>query len=179
MYEVEVKVPADHAPVRKALADADATHLGAVTQEDTYYNAPHRDFVETDEAVRIRWERDESGGETVITYKGPKVDADSKSRNELETAVDDGDVLDEILEQLGFDPVPTVSKERDRFELYGYTVSLDTVTGAGTFVEVETEAESVPDARDGAFDVLETLGLDPADQIRASYLELVLGDAVE
>jgi adenylate cyclase class 2 len=179
MYEVEVKVPADHPPVREALANAGATHLGAVTQEDTYYNAPHRDFVETDEAVRIRRERDESGGETVITYKGPKVDADSKSRTELETAVDDGDVLDGIFRKLGFEPVPTVCKERDRYELNGYTVSLDTVTDAGTFVEVETEADAVPAARDGAFDVLETLGLDPDNQIRDSYLELVLGDAVE
>ena len=56
MYEVEVKVAADHAAVRERLPD-EAEALGTVEQVDTYFDAPHRDFAATDEALRLRRER--------------------------------------------------------------------------------------------------------------------------
>jgi len=59
MYEVEVKVPADLEAVRDRLEALEATPRGAVVQVDTYYDAPHREFAETDEALRIRSERPE------------------------------------------------------------------------------------------------------------------------
>ncbi|MDX1746967.1 MAG: CYTH domain-containing protein, partial [Halobacteriales archaeon] len=61
MYEVEVKIRADHEPVREQLAALEATSLGSITQADTYYDHPCRSFVETDEAVRIRREEDVTG----------------------------------------------------------------------------------------------------------------------
>lgn len=54
MYEVEVKVRADHEVVREALERLDAERRDTVVQRDVYYDAPHRDFAETDEALRIR-----------------------------------------------------------------------------------------------------------------------------
>ena len=211
MYEVEVKLPADHAAVRRRLAELDAEPLGAVIQRDTYYDAPHREFAETDEALRIRrvshgadetgrndeangssgddgghgsGEDDESdaaereigddGVETRVTYKGPLVDADSKTRREHETGIDDGETMDAILRALGFEPAAVVEKERDRFRVGEYTVTLDDVTDLGEYVEVETESDDVDAAREGAFALLADLGLDPDDQIRTSYLGLLL-----
>jgi adenylate cyclase, class 2 len=178
MYEVEVKVPADLEAVRTRLDELEATPKGIVVQVDTYYDAPHRSFPDTDEALRIRSERPEDAGdETRLTYKGPLVDDESKSREEIETAVGDGEKVDGVLTNLGFEAAATVRKERERFALDGYTITLDSVDGVGEYVEVETE---VPDeaalesAREGAFDVLERLGLDPNDQIRTSYLGLLL-----
>ncbi len=192
MYEVEVKVEADHDAVRERLDALDAEFLGTVRQSDTYYDAPHRDFAETDEAFRIRREtvaggedggRGNSGGaddgetHAELTYKGPKVDAESKTREEIETRVESGEAADGIARALGFEPAAVVEKERDRYRLDGYTVTLDSVEGAGTFVEVETEAEAVEAARDGAKEVLVDLGLDPGEGIRTSYLGLLLDDA--
>jgi adenylate cyclase, class 2 len=178
MYEVEVKVPADLEAVRARLDELEATPTGAVVQEDTYYDAPHRSFPETDEALRIRTERPEDDpDETRLTYKGPLVDAESKSREEVETAIGSGEKVDTVLTKLGFEPAATVRKERDRFELEGYTITLDSVDGVGEYVEVETEVDNETDlepAREGAFDVLEELGLDPDEQVRTSYLELLL-----
>ncbi len=179
MYEVEVKVPADHSAVRARLSEIDADALGAVVQRDTYYDAPHRRFAETDEALRIRRvEHDasehEEGAETRVTYKGPLVDSASKSRREHETGVNDGETMDSILQALGFEPAAVVEKERARFRVGEYTVTLDDVTDVGTFVEVETEAADVDAAREGVFELLETIGLDPDDQIRTSYLGLLL-----
>jgi adenylate cyclase class 2 len=178
MYEVEVKVPADLAAVAAALEDAGATELGAVEQTDTYYDAPHRDFAARDEALRLREERDEAGVDVAMTYKGPLVENASKTRRELETGVEDGAVMAAMLEALGFSPAATVEKRRRRYELEGFVVTLDEVTGLGDFVEIEAEAteDAIEPTRERAVAILENLGLDPAEQIRASYLELLLED---
>lgn len=180
MYEVELKVRADHSQVRDVLRETDATHVERVVQEDTYYDAPDRNFAETDEALRTRDERPDSGeARTELTYKGPLVEEASKTREEAEISVEDADALEAILSGLGYEPAATVHKERERYELDGYTVTLDSVEGLGEFVEVETETEDdVATAREGAIDVLERLGLDPDEQIRTSYLGLLI-DAQE
>ncbi|WP_256300003.1 class IV adenylate cyclase [Haloarchaeobius salinus] len=191
MYEVELKVRADHDAVRRRLAERDAEPADAVGQTDVYYDAPHRNFAETDEALRIRqevplagetgddaagfdWDTDD--GTTKVTYKGPLVDERSKTREEFETAVAERDAMEGILDGLGFEPAATVRKRRRRFALSGYTVTLDEVDGLGEFVEVETavDAADIEEARDGAVDVLASLGLDADDGIRTSYLGLLL-----
>ena len=184
MYEVELKLRAGHGRVRERLDALGAEPLGRVEQVDTYYDAPHRSFAETDEALRVREERTDGdrangdgtdGDRTIrITYKGPLVEAASKTREEHETTVGDGAETRAILDGLGFAPAATVRKERERFAYEGYTVTLDTVEGLGEFVEVETEAEAVEAAREGAVAVLRELGLDPDEQVRTSYLGLLL-----
>jgi len=204
MYEVEVKVPADHGDVRTALDGAGAERLGTVAQSDTYYDAPHRDFAETDEAFRVRtvasaaegFERGEAlaaavdavlsgdaraGGETRVTYKGPLVEAESKTREEFETTVGDATEMAAILDGLGFEAAADVRKLRTKFRVAEFTVLLDAVEGVGDYVEVETEVDTeaeIEAARDGAYDVLRDLGLDPTEQVRTSYLGLRLGGEV-
>jgi adenylate cyclase class 2 len=178
MYEVEVKVRADHDDVRERLAELDAEPVDSVEQVDTYYDAPHREFAETDESLRVRRETPE-GSESFaeVTYKGPLVEAASKTRREVETEVEDGEGAGEIFGALGFDPAATVRKERERFAVDGYTVTLDAVEGLGEFVEVETEVggeDDIESARERAYEILRDLGLDPDEQIRTSYLGLLL-----
>ena len=191
MYEVELKVATDHDSVESRLESVGATHVETVIQEDTYYNAPDRDFVETDEALRIRREDPEDGpARTAVTYKGPLVDAHSKTRAEAETYVDDAEAMHAILTGLGYDASATVTKHRARYELGGCTVALDTIEGLGEYVEVELETDEELSSDDGddalaslrgeAVSVLRELGLDPDEQIRTSYLDLLLderGDA--
>lgn len=174
MYEVEIKVRADHDRVRARLSELDAVPEGTVRQIDTYYDHPVREFAETDEALRIRRESAEKTDETRITYKGPLVEAESKTRTELETAVADGDTVADILVKLGFEAAATVEKTRERFRCDGYTITLDTVSGLGEFLEIETEAEVIEPAREGAIELLERLGLDADDQTRRSYLGLLI-----
>lgn len=63
------------------------------------------------------------------------------------------------------------------YDLVGYTVTLDSVTDLGEFVEVERESDDIETAREGAFSVLHELNLDPGEQIRTSYLELLQSNA--
>lgn len=175
MYEVEVKVRADHEAVRSRLEAVGADRLGTVSQTDIYYDHPVRDFAETDEALRIR--REANGDETArITFKGQLVEAESKTRREIETSVGDAEIMADILTAVGFHEAATVRKTRDRYRLDGFTVSLDTVDGLGTFLEVETSASEadIEAQRERAQSLLDDLGVDPADHIRRSYLELLL-----
>jgi adenylate cyclase class 2 len=192
MYEVELKLRADHDPVRRRLMELDVRRTGTVSQVDVYYDAPHREFASTDEALRVREERtvheptdavrrgewDESPEEvrTRLTYKGPLVDDASKTRREFETCVADGTALSKLLDALGFEPAARVRKEREEFEFDGYAVTLDSVEGVGEFVEVDRAVpeSEVAAARERAFEVVAELGLDPDATIRTSYMEMVL-----
>ncbi|MFC7057792.1 class IV adenylate cyclase [Halovenus salina] len=178
MYEVEMKVPGDHDRVTDALTETDAAHLGTVRQEDTYYDAPDRDFATTDEALRIRRETTDDGDcRTVVTYKGPLVDEHSKTRTEAETVVEDGESMQAVLSGLGYEPAARVTKDRERYELDGCVVTLDSVEGLGDFVEVERDIPEEADiaaTREETAAVLDSLGLDPDDQIRTSYLDLLI-----
>ncbi|WP_227130808.1 class IV adenylate cyclase [Halorubellus salinus] len=194
MYEVEMKVRAGGDDVRARLRDAGASRSRVVFQEDTYYDAPHREFAETDEALRVRRETelgedappgveavadalDDGAFDTRVTYKGPLVDDESKTREEFETGVADGATMARVFAELGFSPAATVAKRREFWRLDGVTVTVDDVAGLGTFVEAETETDEagVEGARDRVADALRALNLDPDDQIRTSYLGLLLG----
>lgn len=177
MFEVEVKIQATHDSVREHLDSLDATHRGRTTQVDTYFDHPERSFHDTDEALRIRREHPANGTpEGSVTYKGPVVDTESKTREEFETRVHDAAAMEWILIKLGFTRVAAVHKERDRYDVNGYVVTLDQVDDLGEFVEIETTGEEadIEALRAGAQDVVTALGLDPGDHIRASYLELLL-----
>lgn len=182
MFEVEVKIRAPHQPVRAALHERDADHLGSVRQVDTYYDAPHRSFEATDEAVRVRRESEdgepaEATDAGTLTYKGPLVEEASKSRLEVQTAVADAAATHEILSSLGFSDVATVRKTRDRYAFRGFTISLDTVEELGEFVEIESEVDTesaIEPTREEATAALTELGLNPEDQIRTSYLALLI-----
>ena len=177
MYEVELKLRADHDRLRARLDEIGATHTESVRQIDTYYDAPHRSFAETDEALRLRRESPSEGDETTkLTYKGPLVDQESKTREEHETRVADDEAATGVLAGLGFEPAATVDKQRAYYEIEGYTIVLDDVTDLGTFVEIERETSEaqIESVREQAVEVLDRLGLDADDQIRTSYLGLLL-----
>ncbi|HUG89810.1 MAG TPA: class IV adenylate cyclase, partial [Planctomycetaceae bacterium] len=142
------------------------------------FNHPARDFAKTDEALRIR----QNGGTNRVTYKGPKVDLQTKTRREIEIAFGespgDGERFAEMLRLLGFREVRAVRKRRTPCDLTwdgrSVEVSLDEVDGLGTFVEIETEAdeESRGAARDAILRLAERLNL--ANSERRSYLCLLL-----
>ena len=167
----------------EALAAMDLQVQAAVEQIDRYYRHPQRDFAQTDEAFRLR----SVGPRNCITYKGPKIDAETKTRCEEEVALAEGAAArtscDAIIQHLGFTPVTTVTKRRRTAELEreGMQVefALDEVDGVGEFVEIEigVTASGVDDpAMSAARELLATLAteLGLTEVERRSYLELLL-----
>lgn len=139
MLEVEAKYAVGDLESVRAGLDRKEVRMEKRQQErDVYYNAPHRDFGETDEALRVRY--DDTG--VTVTYKGPKIRVGSaKAREEFNLAVADGELLETILSRLGFRRAATVSKVREFYEMGDVTVTLDDVEGLGTFAEIEILTE--------------------------------------
>jgi adenylate cyclase, class 2 len=176
--EVEQKFPVDgFRAIEDALAELGSA-IGELRHEaDVYYAHPARDFARTDEALRIR----RRGEAAYITYKGPKLDAATKTRREIELPLEGdpgGKAWHELLEALGFRPVAEVRKQRRKAYVdwadRRIEVSLDDVQEVGTFVELELMAEpdQVEPAKAAIAALAARLGLAASE--RRSYLELLL-----
>ena len=181
--EVEMKfaIPSESEIISK-LDDLGANWRPPLPHCDEYWAHPCRDFSKTDEAFRIR----QSGDEWAITYKGPKLDPNTKTRREMElslpfakTSVAESVAqLRAILEALGFRSVAKVDKTRHTAELEfaGKTleVCLDQLQGIGSFLEIECVCEEpdVDSAREAVLELSRRLTIGPS--IRASYLEMWL-----
>ncbi|QGR18852.1 class IV adenylate cyclase [Stygiolobus azoricus] len=133
--EREVKIKLFSPPLRVLLTKLKNKYifLGEETQKDIYYNSPIRDFRQTDEALRIR----KSNGKIELTYKGPKLSSQSKSRLEINVEISSPEDMDRILQNLGFKKVIELEKTRWNFKANNYTISLDSVKGLGDFLEIE------------------------------------------
>ncbi len=165
--EIEIKARAPIG-IRETLRNLGAAPSVKVIQRDVYFNHPQRDFEETDEALRIRYE----DGRTFMTYKGPKVDKKTKTREEIEFSIDDGRKAESMLEKLGFRRSVEVSKRRETYILEGIRICLDDVEKLGFFVEIETEGYDTEENRKKLFEIGDRLGL--KNYIRKSYLEMIL-----
>ena len=174
--EIEIKVPVrDERGTERKLKKLRARLIKIENQTDTYYSAPDRDFARTDEALRIRC----AGRRKTLAYKGPKIDTRSKSREEVETEVEDAEKVAKILNFLGYKKVATVRKRRKIYRLSRpshFTISLDRVQKLGSFLEVESvgSERDLPRLRNGAFELIEKIGVKRTECIRESYLEMML-----
>ncbi len=176
MIEVEVKaIVKDFEDVRKKLTQIGAIKIKTEHQSDVYYNAPHKDFGETDEALRIRQIPENGKTRVILTYKGAKLDNVSKTRKEIEVDVSDALNTAIILENLDFRKAASVTKNRDIYHINEFIVTLDTVQDVGTYVEIETEAKEDEDTSESIrkiYDIYKQLGIEEGFE-RRSYLELM------
>jgi adenylate cyclase class 2 len=172
MLEIELKVRISSLdPIRRQLLMLNAQFCGRIHEHDVYYNAPHRDFAVTDEAVRVRY----TDNHAVVTYKGAKIKTSGlKAREELNTAVESGEIFEQMLDRLGFKKTAEVNKWRENYKLGAMAISLDRVDELGTFAEIEIMAEN--DDSDATAQIekfSKELGIQ-GEPILASYLELLL-----
>lgn len=181
-FEVERKFRvADFERLREWLDDAGATRSSRNQEVDLFLAHPARDFAATGEAFRIR----ASDHNVALTYKGPKQGGPAKTREEIEvdcgTATNTRSDLATLFARLGFQPVATVTKTRECFEMQldsqSVTITLDTVERIGTFVEIEVLASSVdtiPAAQTAVVRMSRMLGLAETQIEPRSYLRMVL-----
>jgi adenylate cyclase class 2 len=176
MIEVEVKAHlTDFKEIKIKLSSIGAREVRTEYQEDIYFNAPHRDFAQTDEALRIRKVTSKGGFEIILTYKGAKLDELSKTREEIEVNIEDLENTKLILEKLGFKPVRPVKKDRIFYTINEYIITLDTVHEVGNFVEIEkdlNEGADYQESLDEIFRLYLKLGVTDGFE-RRSYLELL------
>ena len=178
-YEVEQKFPvADMEAIQRRLAALGAAISEPEEEVDLFFAHPARDFAATDEALRLR----QKGGRGFVTYKGPKIDAATKTRRELELPLGDAPAAiaasAKCSKPWAFGRPARCAKLRRKawVEWQGrrVEVSLDTVEGLGTFVELELMAG--PAELDAALACLAALApaLGLTHSERRSYLQLRL-----
>jgi adenylate cyclase class 2 len=179
MLEVEIRYRlTDRDALRQRLAEWGVRDASERIETDYYFNAPHKDFRQTDEALRLRC----VGPRNRLTYKGPRRDAQTKTRPEIEVPLADGEEVarqaQTFLTALGFRYVATVCKHRQIYRLqrqgFPVEVCLDEVHQVGSFVEVEilTEEENYEPAKAILLEITKELGLQQREL--RSYLQMVL-----
>ncbi len=179
VYEVEMKFP--------VLGPLEFQWENPIEEADTYYAHPCRDFALTDEGLRIR---QCNGTSDILTYKGPKIDSETKSREEIEFRLVPGTCDDcrKLLESLGFTPVETVRKFRksakrihENREFHLLLDSVPVLKDRGLpyeFLEIETFADhdTLHEARESLLRFARTLIEQGrlGESVRKGYLEMIL-----
>jgi adenylate cyclase class 2 len=178
LYEVENKFPVpDLVAIEQQLYAYGARFDEAIEQVDHYFAHPVRDFAKTDEALRLR----QMGDRNLVTYKGPKIDQATKTRQELELPLAAGRNLAtqyaQLLLALGFRSVAYVKKRRrgGSFDWQQWRIEamLDEVEGLGRFVELEIQVDAprLREAQASLIALAAELGLNQVEQ--RSYLEML------
>ena len=181
--EVEVKysLPDPDSLVQR-LAELDAVPLGEDRQVDTYFNAPHRDFLAGEivsEWLRLRTETGTRSAErTSINFKRwlPLGAAQATHADEFESGVTDSEAVRKLLEALGFTEIITVDKIRCQWQLADVIVAMDTVTGLGSYMEIEYagDAETVDEAARAVEASVNQIDIKLGDQDKRGYPYLLL-----
>ena len=145
-YEVEMKFRvADMASLESRLVELGATISVAQAEVDVYFAHPARDFARTDEALRIR----RKGARNFLTYKGPKIDATTKTRREIDLPLPPDEETAQawtgLLMPWGSPMAGEVRKSRRKAHVVwqgrNVEASLDEVEGLGRFAELELVVE--------------------------------------
>lgn len=162
--EREVKLrfaSADEA--RDAILATGATPLhGRRLQEDCLLDDEEESLRRRRCVLRIRTEN----GKSRLTFKGPVQPAAVKTREEVETVVGDGGVLQHVFEELGLHVWFRYEKYREEFALEDVVLAIDE-TPVGVFVEIEGSETSIAAVADA-------LGRGSDDFVLDSYRTLWL-----
>ncbi|MEV4235403.1 MULTISPECIES: class IV adenylate cyclase [unclassified Nocardia] len=163
------------------LAELGYRQAGQLTEVDTYYSRPDVDYMETVECLRVRHRE----GFAEVTYKPPST-ASTHSHTDViakhETNVildgpDQADAANELLAAIGMVELVRVEKTRTTYR-HPYrediVVSIDTVTGAGTFVETEVTATETTVATAHLEQIENELGIADHAVVNLPYRDLVM-----
>ena len=162
--EREIKLRFDSAEEARAkiLALGAAPLLGRRLQEDCLFDTEDEKLRRQRSTLRVRSE----GGKSLLTYKGPAIPSLIKIREEYETVVADGAMLNKILEELGLHCWFRYEKYREEFTNDDVVIAVDE-TPVGVFVEIEG-------GEDAIHETARALGFTPTDYITDSYRFLFL-----
>jgi adenylate cyclase class 2 len=164
MIEREVKLRfASPEEAREAILAAGAAPLRSRRlQEDALLDTDDDSLRRRRCVLRIRVE----AGKSLLTFKGPVLPGSMKVRDEHETVIGDGEVLQRVLEELGLHVWFRYEKYREEYAAEDVTIAVDE-TPVGTFVEIEGGEE-------GILRMTIALGRSPADFVLDSYRGLFI-----
>ncbi|HIH97051.1 MAG TPA: class IV adenylate cyclase [Thermoplasmata archaeon] len=170
MIEVEAKAPVKNPiSIKNSLIKIGSSFVESRKERDEYFQHPCRDFTITDEALRIR----RVGKQVLMTYKGPKLDQKTKTREEITLSISKQySLAKSLIQRLGFKKAIEVVKQREVYRLGKLEICLDDVQGLGTYLEIEVRvAKDFENAKKKILLLLDKLKL--KETTRQSYVELL------
>ena len=192
MLEIETKIKIDNLELlKKKLKQLRAKNSVILDQIDIYYNYPveSRDFSKTDEALRLR-KTTEADPKTLkklkevvdLTYKGPNLDKEIKTRIEHICHVIEAEKIEEILKALSFKKILSIKKQREVFE-FNYNdnnieVLIDIIENLpGSYFEAEIlvkDDNMIDYYKNVLFSFIQECGYSKKDILPDTYLEMLL-----
>jgi adenylate cyclase class 2 len=127
---------------------------------DTLHDTADQALKQIGCALRLRRDR----GRTILTFKGPTQKSDVKSREEIETGLENGGAFEQILERLGFRVWFRAEKYREEYEIDAAHIAVDEAP-IGVFVEIEANPDDI-----GRY--AQRLGRSPSEYCLQSYPSL-------
>jgi adenylate cyclase class 2 len=136
--EIEIKVRIERKGPLVSFMRRHAKYIGKSRQVDEYFMPYHRNFLSRQpvrEWLRLRRE----GALHTVNYKSFHFDKQGKSTecDEFETQIKDAGQMRRIFMALDMKPIVKVDKVRTSWAYKDYEISADSVSGLGTFVEIE------------------------------------------
>jgi adenylate cyclase class 2 len=163
--EIKLRVSEDLAEIRKKLRRLRfRIHKRRAFESNVLFDDTKHRLRKHGKLLRVR----RSGKRGLLTFKGPSQQSRYKKRWEIETEFPDGDLIEQILVQVGYHPVFRYEKFRTEFTR-GYSdgeVLLDE-TPIGNFLELEGRPQWIERTA-------KLLGYSRADYINRSYGYLYL-----
>lgn len=163
--ETEIKVKLEDAGAFcRRLSALGPEFLSSRHFEDNYLlDFPDRRLGDCHCLLRIRF----ADGQHVLTYKGPpRAEGLFKVREELETGIENGEVLLQALERIGMSVSFRYQKYRQEFVLGEVHIAIDE-TPIGNYAEFEG-------SETGILDVAARMGINKTRFLRSSYYSLYL-----
>ena len=145
--EIKFKVPSLRV-VRARLTGLGARFMCSMIQKDRYFDTPGRSLLSADCGLRLRTVRQVRCGvkqvdrRGEVTFKGPREKSHLKIRAELQTRVDDPQVLTGVFEACGLKLSLVLEKRRAIYRLGRCEIALDTLPLLDSFVEIEGPDEA-------------------------------------
>jgi len=180
MIEIEIKLPVNNSrEVEEKLLRMGFTKGNMEKETDTYFDNASGEIRGTDRALRVRECMDLTTKQITaqINFKGEKLDQISMTRTELESEIEQPQIVCRILQAIGFHITdPVVTKIRRAYRRGSLLACLDQVEHLGDFLELEILADSDTEyehAMAQIEDVLNMLGYSMKDTTRTSYLTML------
>ncbi len=161
--EIKIKI-GDPVTFCRLLNDLNADILSARHFEDNHLlDFQDRRLRSNQCLLRIRF----AGDAGILTYKGPpRPEGVFKTREELETGLENGATMFQILERIGMSVCFRYQKYRQEYALDGVHIAVDE-TPIGNYVEFEGSEE-------GIRDLARQIGIAESEFLRSSYYSLYL-----
>lgn len=160
--EIELKFYSfDFEEIRSKLRKHGAEFKSCFFEENIVFDTPTRTLRSSGTLLRLR-----RAGKNVLCLKKSlhNVDAEVKTRREIETGIESFEQMHTILEILGYEAVLTYEKVREKWQMGECLVCLDELPFA-RFVEIEGLQKQI-------FSCANSLGLKKEDSTTKSYHDL-------